>query len=198
MSNQNKHKEKMQRYKEKVDNKIAQAQEERGIFIVITGKGKGKTTSAMGNVIRALGHGYKAGIAQFIKGQWDSGEVNFIREHVDIEYHAMKTGFTWNTQDKEADTQACLDTWDAAKGMLANPDLKLVVFDEITYMFSYGYLDIELFIEALNNRPKDQTVIVTGRNAKQALVDLADTVSDVGEVKHAFHAGVKAQEGIDW
>jgi cob(I)alamin adenosyltransferase len=202
MDQQIKHKKKMQNYKEKVDAKVAAAQEERGLIMVITGNGKGKTTAALGNAVRALGHGFNVGVAQFIKGEWESGEINFMRQHANsnhqFEYHSMNTGFTWDTQDKEADIAAAEKTWNDAKSMLTNSDLKLVVFDEITYMFSFDYLDIHEFMTALQNRPVDQTVIITGRNAKKALIEMADTVSEIKEIKHAYHEGIKAQKGIDW
>lgn len=196
---QARHKKKMENYKAKVDAKIAAANEERGIVIVITGNGKGKTTAGFGNVLRCIGHGYQAGVVQFIKGNWDAGETGYLRDNVPgLQLATMDTGFTWETQNKEADRKAAQETWEKAKPMLQNPDLKIVLLDEITYMFSFDYLDIDEVIEAIQQRPEDQTVIITGRNAKQKLIELADTVSEVKEIKHAFNAGIKAQKGIDW
>ncbi len=193
------HNERMQRKKAVVDAGIERAQEERGILLLITGNGKGKSTSAFGTLYRALGYGHRAGVVQFIKGTQASGEITFLRQHAPlVQYHAMATGFTWDTQDWDKDKAAADEAWAHAACMLADPALNLVVLDELTYMLKYNYLDLTMVLDALRNRPAMQTVIVTGRAAKPELVELADTVSEIRDVKHAFNAGVKAQAGIDY
>ena len=193
------HQQKMQKIQQTVAKRVNKATEERGIVIVMTGNGKGKTSAGFGNVIRCLGHGFKAGVVQFIKGTWDAGEVKFIQQvYPDLPYYAMKTGFTWDSQDKAADIAAAELAWQQAKAMLSNVDLKIVLLDELTYMLSYQYLDRQEVLDAIRNRPIDQTVIVTGRSAHKDLIAIADTVSEVREEKHAFRAGIKAQQGIDW
>ncbi|ENO85839.1 cob(I)yrinic acid a,c-diamide adenosyltransferase [Thauera linaloolentis] len=195
------HNARMQRKKEVVDAAIGRAQEERGIVILITGNGKGKTTSAFGTLYRALGHGQRAGVVQFIKGTHATGEVLFLRKQgldAAVQYHAMATGFTWNTQNWDADKRAADEAWAQAGRMLADPALDLVLLDELTYMLKYNYLDTEQVLAAIRARPPRQTVIVTGRAAKPELAELADTVSEIADRKHAFKAGVKAQAGIDF
>lgn len=186
-----------QRQKEKVDARIEAAQDERGILIVFTGNGKGKTTAAFGTATRAVGHGKKVGVIQFIKGQWPNGERNLLEPH-GVEFQVMATGFTWETQNRETDTQACLEVWQHARRMLADERLDMVILDEITYMVAYDYLQLEEVLTALKQRPAGQTVIVTGRGCHRDILDLADTVSELRPVKHAFDAGVKAQLGIDY
>lgn len=199
MTDQNKHKTKMQKRKELVDSSISQATAERGIVILLTGNGKGKTSAGFGNIIRCLGHGFNAGVIQFIKGTWDNGELNFLKQHCpDLEYHVMATGFTWETQDWDKDKAAAEETWRKAKPLLNNPDIKLVLLDELTYMLKYGYLDTEEVCETIRQRPTDQSVIITGRGAKPELKELADTFSEIRDEKHAFRDGIKAQKGIDW
>ncbi|WP_068638377.1 cob(I)yrinic acid a,c-diamide adenosyltransferase [Thauera butanivorans] len=195
------HNARMQRKKEVVDAAIGRAQEERGIVILITGNGKGKTTSAFGTLYRALGHGQRAGVVQFIKGTHATGEVIFLQKQgldTAVQYHAMATGFTWNTQNWDADKRAADEAWAQASRMLADPALDLVLLDELTYMLKYNYLDTDQVIAAIRARPPRQTVIVTGRAAKPELAELADTVSEIADRKHAFKAGVKAQAGIDF
>jgi cob(I)alamin adenosyltransferase len=193
------HAERMQRKKDVVDAAIEKAQEERGIVILITGNGKGKTTSAFGTLFRALGHGHQVGVVQFIKGTQATGEVVFLQQHnPQLHYHAMATGFTWDTQNWDADKAAADIAWAHAKAMLQDNHLNLVVLDEITYMLKYNYLDTQEVVDAIRQRPFMQTVIITGRAAKPELVALADTVSEIRDEKHAFHAGVKAQPGIDF
>ncbi|WP_297198080.1 cob(I)yrinic acid a,c-diamide adenosyltransferase [uncultured Pluralibacter sp.] len=191
------HRERQQRLKEKVDARVAQAQEERGILIVLTGNGKGKTTAAFGTAARAVGHGKKVGAIQFIKGDWPNGERNLLEPH-GVEFQVMATGFTWNTQDRDSDTAACLAVWQHAKRMLSDAALGLVILDELTYMVAYDYLPLEEVLTALRERPRHQTVIVTGRGCHREIMDIADTVSEIRPVKHAFDAGVKAQPGIDY
>lgn len=191
------HRERQQRVKDKVDARVAAAQEERGIVIVFTGNGKGKTTAAFGTVTRAVGHGKKAAVVQFIKGTWPNGERNLLEPH-GVEFQVMATGFTWNTQDRESDTAACLAVWEHGRRMLADESLDLVLLDELTYMVAYDYLPLEEVLTALRNRLAHQTVIITGRGCHREITELADTVSELRPVKHAFDAGIKAQMGIDY
>ncbi|MEK9498676.1 cob(I)yrinic acid a,c-diamide adenosyltransferase [Photorhabdus sp. P32] len=195
--NDNQHQKRQQRLKEKVDSRIEAAQLERGILIVFTGNGKGKTTAAFGTVTRAIGHGFRAGVIQFIKGKWENGEKNLLEQH-GVNFHVMATGFTWETQSRETDTVACHQVWRHALEMLSDPNLDLVVLDELTYMVSYGYLPLEEVVTALNRRPEHQSVIITGRGCHRELLEMADTVTEMRPVKHAFDAGIKAQKGIDW
>ncbi|XKH61198.1 cob(I)yrinic acid a,c-diamide adenosyltransferase [Halomonas sediminis] len=192
------HKASMQKLKAHVDEKVASATEQRGLILVYTGNGKGKTTAAWGTVTRALGYGYRVGVVQFIKGLWECGERERLAADTNLEVAIMATGFTWDTQNREADIQACHAVWRDAERMLADPDIYLVVLDEITYMLKFGYLDIETVIQALKNRPTEQTVIITGRNAHRDIVALADTVTEMQEVRHAFNAGLQARRGIDF
>ncbi|WP_394239835.1 cob(I)yrinic acid a,c-diamide adenosyltransferase [Vibrio astriarenae] len=192
-----KHKQRQQKVKQEVDQKIAAAQEEKGLLLVITGNGKGKTTSGFGTVARAVGHDKKCAVAQFIKGTWDNGERNLL-EKLGVEFQVMATGFTWETQNKATDTQAAQLVWQECKRMLQDKSLDVVLFDELTYMVSYGYIELDEVVEALNNRPKMQSVIITGRGAHRTLIEMADTVSEVKNVKHAFESGVKALKGVDW
>ncbi|SEG32633.1 cob(I)yrinic acid a,c-diamide adenosyltransferase [Vibrio hangzhouensis] len=191
------HKARQQKVKENVDKKIANAQEEKGLLLVITGNGKGKSTSGFGTIARAVGHGQKCAVAQFIKGTWDNGERNLL-EKLGVEFQVMATGFTWETQNKTADTEAAQKVWQQCKRMLQDDSLDVILFDELTYMVSYGYIDLDEVVEALNNRPKMQSVVITGRGAHRTLIDMADTVSEVKNIKHAFESGVKALKGVDW
>ncbi|ELY2665880.1 cob(I)yrinic acid a,c-diamide adenosyltransferase [Cronobacter sakazakii] len=186
-----------QRVKEKVDARVAAAQDERGIVIVFTGNGKGKTTAAFGTVTRAVGHGKKAAVIQFIKGEWPNGERNLLEPH-GVEFQVMATGFTWDTQNRESDTAACQAVWQHGIRMLADASLDLVVLDELTYMVAYDYLALEEVLTALRARPAHQTVIITGRGCHRDILEYADTVSELRPVKHAFDAGIKAQIGIDY
>jgi len=197
MSEQDRHQQRQQKVKEKVDEKVAAANIEKGIFQVITGNGKGKSTSGFGVVTRCVGHGQNAAVAQFIKGMWDCGERNLL-EKVGVPFAVMKTGFTWETQNRETDTAAAVETWQQAKKWLADDSIDLVLLDELTYMVSYDYLDLDEVISVIENRPKMQSVIVTGRGAHRRLTELADTVSEVRNVKHAFESGVKALKGFDY
>ncbi|MCL2915902.1 cob(I)yrinic acid a,c-diamide adenosyltransferase [Shewanella corallii] len=191
------HKARQQKVKQAVDARVAEATEERGVLMVITGDGKGKSTAGFGTVARAVGHGQKAAVVQFIKGNWECGERNLL-EGAGVPFAVMATGFTWETQDKAADTAAALATWEQAEQFLADENTDLVLLDELTYMVSYHYLPLERVVEALNSRPLHQHVIITGRNCHRELVELADTVSEVGCVKHAFNSGIKAQPGFDY
>lgn len=193
------HKKKMQKQKEKVDAHIAEANIEKGVLILLTGNGKGKSSSAFGMVLRAMGYGHKVGVVQFIKGQQLSGEEIFLKEKLsDVEFYQMGTGFTWNTQDRTSDIEAAERTWAVAEKMLKDASLQLVVLDELTYMLAYTYLDEDRVLTALENRPYEQSVVVTGRGGGAKLKDLADTVSEVKEIKHAYKAGIKARKGVDY
>ncbi|EGQ9137252.1 MULTISPECIES: cob(I)yrinic acid a,c-diamide adenosyltransferase [Vibrio] len=191
------HKARQQKVKEQVDAKIAAAQEEKGLLLIITGNGKGKSTSGFGTIARAVGHGLSCAVAQFIKGTWDNGERNLL-EKLGVEFQVMATGFTWETQNKAADTEAAQGVWQECKRMLQDDSIDVILFDELTYMVSYGYIDLDEVVEALSNRPKMQSVIITGRGAHRTLIEMADTVSEVKNVKHAFESGVKALKGVDW
>lgn len=197
MMSQSRHEERQQRLKEKVDARIEAAQIERGIVIVFTGNGKGKTTAAFGTVCRAVGHGKKAAVVQFIKGGWDNGERELL-EPQGVPFYVMSTGFTWETQNKETDTLSCIETWQYAKQLLSDPQYDLVILDELTYMVSYHYLELAEVIQALQSRPANQSVVITGRGCHRDLIELADTVTEMRPVKHAFDIGIKAQKGIDW
>ncbi|HBH7906985.1 cob(I)yrinic acid a,c-diamide adenosyltransferase [Vibrio parahaemolyticus] len=191
------HKARQQKVKEQVDAKIAAAQEEKALLLIITGNGKGKSTSGFGTIARAVGHGLKCSVAQFIKGTWDNGERNLL-EKLGVEFQVMATGFTWETQNETADTEAAQLVWKECKRMLQDDSIDVILFDELTYMVSYGYIDLDEVVEALNNRPKMQSVVITGRGAHRTLIEMADTVSEVKNVKHAFESGVKALKGVDW
>jgi len=197
--NQDKHQQKMQKLKEKVDAHIEAANTERGVMIVLTGNGKGKSSSAFGMVMRSLGYGYKVGVVQFIKGEQLSGEEIYIREQCpQVDFYQMGTGFTWNTQDRSADIAAAERSWQQAERMLADASFHLVVLDELTYMLSFKYLDESRVLAALQNRPPEQSVVVTGRGGGSALIDIADTVTELKDVKHAYEAGIKARKGVDF
>lgn len=194
---ESRHKERQQKIKQQVDAKIAAAQEEKGLLLVITGNGKGKSTSGFGTIARAVGHGQKCAVAQFIKGTWDNGERNLL-EKLGVEFQVMATGFTWETQNKETDTQAAQQVWQECKRMLKDESLDVLLFDELTYMVSYGYIDLDDVVNALAQRPHMQSVVITGRGAHRTLIEMADTVSEVRNVKHAFESGIKALKGVDW
>lgn len=194
---EDRHQQRQQRLKQQVDARIAAANEQRGIVIVFTGNGKGKTTAGFGTVTRALGHGMRAGVIQFIKGQWPNGERNLLEQH-GVEFQVMATGFTWNTQNRVTDRAAAQEVWQHGMRMLANESLDLVLLDELTYMVTYDYIDLPEIVATLKSRPPQQTVIITGRACHRELLELADTVSELRPVKHAFDAGIKAQQGVDW
>ena len=194
-----KHKAAMEKQKANVDAHIEAADEERGVAILLTGNGKGKSSSAFGMVMRALGYGHKVGVVQFIKGQQLSGEEIYLRDQCpQVSFYQMGTGFTWDTQDRSADIEAARKTWGVAKPMLEDPSYQLVVLDELTYMLAYKYLPEDEGIDALKNRPREQSVVVTGRGGGSALQAVMDTVSEVKEIKHAFKAGIKARQGVDF
>lgn len=193
------HKAAMQKQKTKVDARIAEAQQEQGIALLLTGNGKGKSSSAFGMVMRALGYGQKVGVVQFIKGEQLSGEEIYVREQCpQVTLYQMGTGFTWNTQDRSGDIAAAERTWAQAEAMLKDPAYQLVVLDELTYMIAYNYLEEDKVLQAIKDRPSEQSVVVTGRGGGSALQELMDTVSEVKDVKHAFRAGIKARKGVDY
>ena len=192
------HEQRMQKKKAVVDGKIAAAQEERGVLVVNTGNGKGKSSAAFGVVARALGHGLQVGVVQFVKGRSDTGEEAFFRRQPGVHWHVGGEGFTWETQDKDRDARAAQAAWDVAYGHLSDPAIGLVVLDEMTYAFKYGWLDLDTVIAKLLSRPLMQHVIITGRAAPEALREVADTVSDIGMEKHAFQSGIKAMPGLEF
>lgn len=189
----------MEKQKDAVDAAIDAADLERGVMILLTGDGKGKTSSAFGMVMRALGYGHKVGVVQFIKGEQLSGEELYLREHCPaVDFYQMGTGFTWDTQDRTADIAAAEKTWARVQPMLSDDSYDLVVIDELTYMIAYDYLDESMILKAIRNRPLNQSVVVTGRGGGTGLREIADTVSEVKDVKHAFNAGIKARKGVDY
>ncbi|MDC0390882.1 cob(I)yrinic acid a,c-diamide adenosyltransferase [Candidatus Thioglobus sp.] len=191
------YKKRMQRKKAHVDARIEEANIDKGIIVLLTGNGKGKSSSALGMICRALGYDMKIGVAKFLKGDQDTGEDIFLAKQPNVQISRMKTGFTWDTQDKAYDIAMAAETWTEAQAYLKDKSLDLVVLDELTYMVSYKYLDESAVLDALNNRPKDQHVVITGRAASENLIKIADTVSEVKDIKHAFRANIKAQKGID-
>lgn len=192
------HEERMQKKKAVVDEKIAAARQERGVLLVNTGNGKGKSSAAFGVLARALGHGLEAAVVQFVKGRADTGEEAFFRRQPGVRWHVGGEGFTWETQDKEKDARAAQAAWAQACSYLADPAIGLVVLDELTYAFKYGWLELDAVLSSLAARPPAQHVVITGRAAPDALRAAADTVSDIGNEKHAFKAGVKAMPGLDY
>ncbi len=192
------HKKAMQRKKAHVDKRIAEATTEKNLLLVLTGNGKGKSSSAFGMLARSVGHGMKCAVVQFIKGQWDCGEHANFAEHPLVDFHVMNTGFTWETQDRSKDITAAEQTWVKAEEFLTDSSYELVILDELTYMLTYGYLEKSRILKAIKNRPKNQHAVVTGRNASKELISLADTVSEINNTKHAFDSGIKVQKGIDY
>ena len=191
------YKKRMQRKKEHIDSRIEEANIDKGIIVLLTGNGKGKSSSAMGMICRALGYEMKVALVRFLKGEQQTGEDLFLDRNPNVVSAHMESGFTWNTQDKELDKKLANETWLEAEKFLANPDIGLVVLDEITYMVNYNYLDEKTIIEALENRPKNQHVVITGRAASEGIIEASDTVSEVKDIKHAFRANIRAQKGID-
>ncbi len=193
------HREKMRRIKAARDRMMATKTEVRGLVIVHTGKGKGKSSAAWGMVMRCLGHGMRVGIVQFIKGAWETGEARFLQRFPDlVTIKTMGEGFTWETQDRARDIAAAERAWDAACAMLRDPAFRFVVLDELNIVLRYGYLPLEPVLETLAARPADQHVVITGRNAPDALIDAADLVTEMTLIKHPFRAGVKAQPGVEF
>jgi cob(I)alamin adenosyltransferase len=192
------HAKRMARKKTVVDEHIAAASVARGLLVVNTGTGKGKSSAAFGVVARALGHGMTVAVIQFIKSRSDTGEEAFFRRVPELRWHVMGEGFTWETQDAGRDAAAARAAWDQARAYLADPAIDLLVLDEMTYALKYGWLSLDEVLATFRTRPPMQHVIVTGRAAPLGLIDAADTVSEIGMVKHAFQAGIQAMPGIEW
>ncbi|MFT7558282.1 MAG: cob(I)alamin adenosyltransferase [Flavobacteriales bacterium] len=198
-SKNEKHQAAMEKQKTKVDANIAAASTERGVSVLLTGNGKGKSSSAFGMLLRALGYKQKVAVVQFIKGAQLSGEEIFIQQHFsEIPFYQMGTGFTWDTQNREADITAAKRTWAIAEEHLRDESIDLVILDELTYMIGYDYLDEDKIISAIANRPEQQSLVVTGRGGGKKLREVVDTVSEVKDVKHAYTSGIKARKGVDY
>ncbi len=192
------HRLRMQRKKAVVDDRIAAADRERGVLLVLTGNGKGKSSSAFGMVARALGHGMKVGVVQFIKGRFSTGEEAFFRRFpTELDYHVMGQGYTWETQDRERDMRAAESAWEVARRMLTDSSYELVVLDELNIALKHRYLDVAGVVGDLRARPPMQHAVVTGRAAPPEIVAAADTVTEMNGVKHAFQQGIRAQKGIE-
>ena len=192
------HQARMLRKKAVMDERIASAPNECRLLLVLTGNGKGKSSSAFGMLARAMGHGMQCGVVQFIKGRNSTGEEIFFRRFPEqVRYHVMGEGFTWETQDRQRDIAAAEAAWEVSREMLRDPSIGLVVLDELNIALKHGYLDLEQVLSDLQARPPMQHVLVTGRGAKPELIDLADTVTEMGVIKHAFQSGIKAQKGIE-
>ena len=193
------HREKMQRRQAARKKVLATKTEERGLLIVHTGAGKGKSTAAFGMVLRCLGHGMRVGIVQFVKGAWGTGEREVLARFPElVTCRAMGEGFTWDTQDRARDIAAAHAAWDMAKAMIADPSYRMVLLDELNIVLRYGYLPLDEIMTALKAKPRDLHVVVTGRNAPAELIEAADLVTEMSLVKHPFRAGVKAQPGIEF
>ena len=191
------YKKRMQRKKEFIDSRIKEANIDKGIIVLLTGNGKGKSSSAMGMICRALGYDMKVALVRFLKGEQQTGEDLFLDNNSNVVSAHMESGFTWDTQDQELDKKRANETWKEAEKFLANPEIDLVVLDEITYMINYNYLDEKVILKVLSNRPKDQHVVITGRAASEGIIEASDTVSEVKDIKHAFRTNIRAQKGID-
>ena len=192
------HAERMAKKQKIMQERIARARNSQGVLLVLTGPGKGKSSSAFGMAARALGHDMKVGVVQFIKGAFKTGEERFFRAQPLVDYHVMGEGYTWDIQDRERDVAAAEAAWAEARRMLRDPDYKLVVLDELNIALRYEYLDLDAVLDDLQDRPEMQHVVVTGRYAPKPLIELADTVTEMKVVKHAFKdLGVKAQKGIE-
>jgi len=194
---ENSYKKRMQRKKEHIDSRIEEANIDKGIVVLLTGNGKGKSSSAMGMICRALGYDMKVALVRFLKGEQQTGEDLFLDSNPNVVSAHMESGFTWNTQDQELDKKRAGETWLEAVKFLTDPKINLVVLDEITYMINYKYLNETSILKALSNRPEGQHVVITGRAASEGIIEASDTVSEVKDVKHAFRANIRAQKGID-
>lgn len=192
------HEQRMQKKQAVVQERIAAAQEQRGILLVNTGNGKGKSSAAFGVLARALGHGLRAAVVQFVKGRSDTGEEAFFRSQPGVHWHVGGEGFTWETRDRERDASAAAAAWQIACDHLANPDIDLVILDELTYAFKYDWLSLTAVLATLQARPAMQHVLITGRGAPPALREIADTVTDMVMEKHAFRAGIRAMPGVEY
>ncbi len=191
------YRQRMQRKKTVIDTGIAAADQDKGLLLVLTGNGKGKSSSAFGMLARSLGYGYRAAVCQFIKGRNDTGEEAFFRDLPGVDWRVLGEGFTWDTQDRSRDTAKAQEGWEQARQFLSDPGIHLVILDELTYCLSYGYLDTATVLADIAARPPGQHVVVTGRAAPEALLDAADTITDMRDSKHAYRAGIRAQAGID-
>ncbi|WP_417541995.1 cob(I)yrinic acid a,c-diamide adenosyltransferase [Methylophaga thalassica] len=192
------HKKRMQRHKNVVDEKIQKAEKDKGLLLVITGNGKGKSSSGFGMVARALGHDMKVGVVQFIKGAFSTGEESFFRRFPEeVFYHVVGDGFTWETQNLEQDIASAEKGWEICKAMLNDPEIDVVLLDELNIVLKMKYLNAETVLNDIAQRPSMQHVIITGRGAPDSVIEAADTVSRIEDVKHAFRAGIKAQKGIE-
>lgn len=199
MSDDRTHKAKMQKLQAEQKRKTQEARDpDRGLVLVHTGDGKGKSSSAFGVIIRALGWGKTVGVVQFIKGKWITGERQFFDQLGTVDWHTMGDGFTWDTQDKNKDIEAATAAFEKAREMMTNGEYDLIVLDEINIAMRYDYLDLDQVLSGLNHRAARTSVILTGRDAKPELCDYADLVSEMREVKHPFKAGIKAQRGLDF
>src|SRR5438270_7586455 len=193
------HHEKMARRRAARRKVLATKTEERGLLIVPTGAGKGKSTAAFGMVLRCLGHGMRVGIVQFVKGAWGTGERTVLARFPDlVTCRAMGEGFTWDTQDRARDIAAASAAWELAKAMITDPSYRMVLLDELNIVLRYGYLPLDEVLAALRAKPRDLHIVVTGRNAPAELIEAADLVTEMTLVKHPFRAGVKAQRGIEF
>lgn len=193
------HADKMRKKKAARDKIIATKTIEKGLLIIHTGKGKGKSTAAFGMVFRALGNGFKVGIVQFVKGKWETGERFALEKFADqITINSMGEGFTWETQDRQRDIAAAREAWEKSKRLIMDDEHRMVLLDELNIVLRYDYIPLDEVIETLRNKPEDKHVIITGRNAKEDLIDIADLVTDMTQVKHPFRSGVKAQIGIEF
>ncbi|HEY0720939.1 MAG TPA: cob(I)yrinic acid a,c-diamide adenosyltransferase [Gammaproteobacteria bacterium] len=190
------HTSRMQRKKAVVDEAIARAEQDKGLLVILTGNGKGKSSSAFGMVARALGHGMRVAVAQFIKGRGDTGEEKFFRAQ-GVTWHVLGEGFTWETQNLARDIETAQRGWQVVRTLLRDPQIELIVLDELTYPLKYGWLALDTVLADLAARPPQQHVIITGRGAPQGLCDAADTVTEMNDLKHAFRAGIRAQKGVD-
>tara|TARA_R110002073_G_scaffold101455_8_gene230568 strand:- start:3235 stop:3840 length:606 start_codon:yes stop_codon:yes gene_type:complete len=197
LDREQRHRKRMQRKKEVIDESIARADKEKGLLLVLTGNGKGKSSSAFGMIARALGHGMQIGVAQFIKGRSDTGEEAFFRNQNGVAWHVLGEGFTWDTQNLTRDTETAQRGWAIVQTMLQDPSLHLIVLDELTYPLKFGWLDLPTVLNDLKNRPPMQHVVITGRGAPEVLCEAADTVTEMNDTKHAYRAGITAQKGID-
>lgn len=197
-SKNQRHQARMQRKKAVIDASINAAQTSRGLLLINTGNGKGKSTAAFGLLARSLGHGMKAVVVQFIKGRSDTGEEAFFRNAANLTWHVMGDGFTWETQDAERDLQSARAAWQLVCDYLKDESINLVILDEFTYALKYQWLTNEEVCAALQSRPSMQHVVITGRAAPEALIAIADTVSEINLIKHAFKEGVQAMPGIEW
>jgi len=193
------HNEKMKKKKAARDKIMATKTIEKGLLIVHTGKGKGKSTAGFGMVFRAVGHGMRVGVVQFVKGAWATGERTLLEKFPDlVTIKALGEGFTWETQDRQRDVAQARAAWEEAKRMIADPAYKMVMLDELNIVLRYDYLPLAEVIDVLRSRPAGKHVIVTGRNASDELIEIADLVTEMEQIKHPFRAGVKAQAGIEF